>query len=736
MDNNKRVYLIIGVITITMLVMGVTTAWFTWHSTTNTDVTFNVNGLDIINTNIDIVGKELYPTNNKENGVVEEFTVKQNNEISTPVCSDFTLTLTTLPTELQHKSFKYKLYNGTNLVGSGNFEGKTQGQVITIATSQTVTSEISTYKLYIWIDGTMDNPLSMGGKSFLFKLSIKASQQENACTPSIITCDADDVTPNTPVLAEGMIPVKYDDTNSKWIKASTDNWYNYDDKMWANAVMISSDTRDSYMSDTIKPVGSEVLEDDILAYYVWIPRYKYQLFNVNSEDMDPIEICTQFESKDTTKSTGSTNGEWLTHPAFTFGTDELSGIWVGKFETSGTASAPTIKPNLKSLVNQNVSEQFATSQKFGTSTYLNGTTEVDAHMMKNTEWGAVAYLKQSRYGLGLTDIANNNSSSYYTGRSTGDANVTGYSSEGTYKYNEGKIIQSVAEGTGTNLDMAFPVSDATYTWTNIGTAENPIWKSATQGVRNSTTTLTYTFTLTDNGAVSFDYSVSSEGSDYLYYTITKDTTVIDNTGTTTRITGTTYGTDDASMSYVSKVHTLSSGTYTLEFTYKKDFSDDKGTDSGYVKNVRVLDSPTINTVSSIGQGGGAASTTGNVYGVYDMAGGAQEYVMGAIKTSDGTGITYSNTGFTASTLPLGSKYVDVYAYGVSESDYTRRILGDATGETWKWYGDIAFFARYAYSWFNRGGISSGGFPAGVFNFNRDYGDASNYYAFRSTLATQ
>ena len=311
MDNNKRVYLIIGVITITMLVMGVTTAWFTWHSTTNTDVTFNVNGIDIINTNVDVVGKELYPTMNKDNGIVEEFTVKQNSDISTPVCSDFTLTLTTLPTELQHKSFKYKLYNGTNLVGSGNFEGKTQGQVITIATSQPITGNISTYKLYIWIDGNMDNPLSMGGKSFLFKLTIKASQQENACTPSIITCDVDDVTPNTPVLADGMIPIKWD--GSKWVKASTDNWYNYSNKEWANAVMVRTDkdsnvngsrSREQYMSAI---EGTKILEDDILAYYVWIPRYKYQLFNVNSEKTDPIEICTQFEGKYATKSKGTSS---------------------------------------------------------------------------------------------------------------------------------------------------------------------------------------------------------------------------------------------------------------------------------------------------------------------------------------------------------------------------------------------------------------------------------------------
>ena len=597
MDNNKRVYLIIGVITITMLVMGVTTAWFTWNSTTNTDVTFNVNGIDIINTNVDIVGKELYPTNNKENGVVEEFTVKQKSKISTPVCSDFTLTLTTLPIELQHKSFKYKLYNGTNLVGSGNFEGKTQGQVITIATSQPITSNISTYKLYIWIDGeNYNNPLSMGGKSFLFKLTIKANQQENACIPSV-ACDADDVIPSTPVLAEGMIPIKWD--GSKWIKTSTDNWYNYSNKEWANAVMVSSATRDIYMSDITKPIGSEVLEDDILAYYVWIPRYKYQLFNVNSESMDSIEICTQFESKDSTKSAGSTNGAWLTHPAFTFGTDELSGIWVGKFETSVdtnnacyTSSSvancdkeldnPRIKPNRKSLVRQKVSNQFLTSRKFGTINYLtsNGASRVDAHMMKNTEWGAVAYLKQSRYGLGITDIANN-------------------------AYNTSIAGNTYIAGCG-------PASETDLT--------------------NVTTTCT---------------------------------------------------------SYTSSAGVMS-------------------------------------------------STTGNATGVYDMAGGAWEYVMGVLKTEDGTGFNYAWSEFTASILPLGSKYVDAYTYGTTSNDqdaYNRRILGDATGETRGWYSDNAYFSNTSQSFFARGGFSLRGAIVGVFHFSAHPGEAVSNGSFRSVLAT-
>ena len=87
-----------------------------------------------------------------------------------------------------------------------------------------------------------------------------------------------------------------------------------------------------------------------------------------------------------------------------------------------------------------------------------------------------------------------------------------------------------------------------------------------------------------------------------------------------------------------------------------------------------------------------------------MAGGANEYVMGVLKTQDGTGLAYSSSGFTTSTLPLGSKYVDAYTFGTSSRDYTRRILGDATGETRGWYSDYAVFPNYYFSFFKRGAI--------------------------------
>ena len=399
---------------------------------------------------------------------------------------------------------------------------------------------------------------------------------------------------NAPLLAEGMIPIKWDGSN--WVKADVTNqdenyrWYNYDEKQWANAVMVNASSRSKYMSAAN---GTTIAEPDVLAYYVWIPRYSYKLFNVNSEKIDPILIDVQFESKTAAKSAGSSNGEYLTHPAFTFGTTELDGIWVGKFETSGTADTPTIKAGLDSLGNQNVSTQFATSQKFTSgTTYLTqaGVSKVDAHMMKNTEWGAVAYLKQSKYGLGTTDMGNN---TYYS---------SGYKA-----------------GCG-------PASETDLT---------------------------------------------------------------------------------------SKTTTCTSYTSTA---------------------------------------GVKSSTTGNIYGVYDMAGGAYECVMGVMQDNTNTSTPMSgystsiNSGFTGKVYNGGnytgtafpsSKYYDLYAFGENSDDssaYARRILGDATSETRGWYSDYMNTNFNATPWFRRSGRPGDGSRAGVFCAQRYNGSAGRDNSFRSALA--
>lgn len=229
------------------------------------------------------------------------------------------------------------------------------------------------------------------------KIDIKYEDNENKI--DIYNSDV----PNEPNLVKGMIPITYNEFKKVWEKADYSNWYDYGNRKWANAVMVTDSSRDNYIN---AKAGSEVKEEDILTYLVWIPRYRYKLFNTLFDKMDPIEINIVFEGKNSSKSNGTKNGEWLTHPAFTFGDQELAGIWIGKFETTGTGDMPTIKPNLVSLTNQNISTQFDTSRKIN---YVvdNEKDKIDAHIAKNVDWGAVVYLSHSKYGICTNGVCNN-----------------------------------------------------------------------------------------------------------------------------------------------------------------------------------------------------------------------------------------------------------------------------------------------------------------------------------------
>ena len=221
----------------------------------------------------------------------------------------------------------------------------------------------------------------------------KVDAQENKYT-EIVLNGAD------PVLNRDMVPVTITNDGIV-IKANTkEKWYSYTEKEWANAVVLNDTTE--------YDAGDMIPEDNIKAYYVWIPRYSYKLF----ESSDPVEIDIAFESNYTAKKANTTVGSYYTHPAFTYGVSEISGFWVGKFETTGTNTVPTIKPymsgnsnsSVKSLTNQKVSEQYTTAHLISNN----------SRMMKNDEWGAVAYLSHSKYGV-KTDIRINNNNGYKTG---------------------------------------------------------------------------------------------------------------------------------------------------------------------------------------------------------------------------------------------------------------------------------------------------------------------------------
>ena len=120
--------------------------------------------------------------------------------------------------------------------------------------------------------------------------------------------------PKSPRLDDNMIPVAF--KNNKWGTVADETWYNYDNKEWANVVVVKDPIK--YKAEPMRN-NFEVLEEDILGHFVWIPRYRYELFNTNDTGWfgtvtndtyvnEAKTINIVFENKNTTVSTGSSNG--------------------------------------------------------------------------------------------------------------------------------------------------------------------------------------------------------------------------------------------------------------------------------------------------------------------------------------------------------------------------------------------------------------------------------------------
>ena len=613
MDKNKRIIIIVSITILLLSIVGGTLAYWSWRTTDaqKTNITFTITsdfscsadgGGDITSGSINLVPTVVSSTTTG-NYIKREIKVTPTiNTTGKIVYMDLWLDIKTLGTGLSNTDyFKYSFTTGSSspedgVVYSGNFRGLVKNNRVRLLLDKEYTSSVTdTYYLWIWLDAEETDSNTMN-QSFHLVLN-------GNCTDS-------KVEPNAPVLDDGLVPIVFDTSNGTVIKtiSNTDaSWYDYSRQEWANAVLVKTSgtkTRAYYKANP----GVTIDESDILAYYVWIPRYSYKIWETGtSANGKEQTIDIQFESADTI-STGTTVGSYITHPAFWWDNDsdgtrdsgeELAGIWVGKFETTGTADSPTILPNVTSLRDQNVSTQFATARKFRTSTYTYGvTSNIDAHMMKNSEWGAVAYLSHSKYGANR-EIYINNSSGYYTGRSGG--NVGG------------------------------------------STAINTVYTDQT-----STT-------------------------QYNIY-----------------------------------------GFYTWD---------------GFLLNYNTNTKSSTRDLTKVG------STTGNMTGVYDMSGGAWEYVMGYYSGASDTFGATSSSNYAGFTSALDSKYWDEYTTtNVLTACNGEICYGHGLSEVYNWYGDFAYFVYANGPWSARGGLFNNGAIAGAFNSNGSNGNASYNSGFRSVLS--
>ena len=286
---------------------------------------------------------------------------------------------------------------------------------------------------------------------------------------------------NAPVLASNMIPVYYDGTDKVWKKADIKNktietrWYNYENHIWANAVTVKEVNRQTYLNAN---VGTPISMDDITTMWVWIPRFNAVTpsnYNGGTQALPNAIDVTFVKSNETAID------------AFTFGTKQLSGFWYAKFETGHTtivtssatnnlgctnetcanANGIIIKPNVTSLRSNQMYGFFFASRSMEQTGNSFGFVkdEVDTHMNKNNEWGAVAYLTQSIYGrctssTSCAEVGINNNSGFRTG--IGAAPGTSSTSSTTNSYDT--VLGMSASTTG-NIYGIYDMSGGAFEYT-------------------------------------------------------------------------------------------------------------------------------------------------------------------------------------------------------------------------------------------------------------------------------
>ena len=330
------------------------------------------------------------------------------------------------------------------------------------------------------------DPAKLASGSYSTAITYTATAKPKpAPTVDPTTCKSGDPQNDCQVdLDANMIPVKYTGTttNAQWTSlanpedsSNQGNWYNYNQKQWANAVTVKDPSK--YKNQT-----KVVDQSDILGFWVYIPRYAYEVMRRDGTDK-PVpaqNFLISFEkttkpkrrpaacpeqgkdyrtqcglNRDYIKGQPSNSGTWATHPAFTFGKKELNGIWFAKFETTGTNTQPTVLPDERHIEgyysNLYIGGFYTVAKSLGvndpnnvggnsvtTTQNAHHLAKLSSHMVNNNDWGAATYLSASKYGAGYNGVqinassANHDSSYGTTGCGPqSNGNTISYSDSGT-----------------------------------------------------------------------------------------------------------------------------------------------------------------------------------------------------------------------------------------------------------------------------------------------------------------
>ena len=414
---------------------------------------------------------------------------------------------------------------------------------------------------------------------------------------------------NAPKLLTGMTPIKFEMPTATAMgtvvqtTAKDTDWYEY------------GTTYDETNDTTTKRWANAQTEDGSM--WVWIPRFAYKItgetidvkFLIGTSDNyydEEGNIQTAQRQKTADQIIDSTK-EYTVHPAFTNessinyangGWDkELTGIWVAKFAAgyaSGNNSAPVKSSNenysqstsyvqatesttgkdgnldarnwldgiygskttsikyptfqgttyAMNYINHSDSYKIARALTDDGNIYGLSSNTANSHLMKNSEWGAVAYLSKSQYGQNNKEITTNNINLDSGGRKRTETAgqtgvdsvyaVTGCSSNATDTANNKVTIANLNSATG---DTGVTGSNGTaYKW-NQKTGQNASTTGTIYGIYDiSGGVWERTADFVSNGNVNLlEYGKSLLDEAKVTYTVNGSTkTVTANTGTSTK----------------------------------------------------------------------------------------------------------------------------------------------------------------------------------------------------------
>ena len=318
--------------------------------------------------------------------------------------------------------------------------------------------------------------------------------------------------------------------------------------------------------------------------WVWIPRYAYKITyytdsnytttTTNKTQYGKIDVAfVKYENGQNMFLNSTDSGEitsdptevgagtekWLVHPAFindssnnfaNGGWDrELSGIWVGKFEATGTKTKDSdenvteatisVMPGVSALIDMKIKDQFKYA-KLATFGENISAENLGSHMAKNSEWGATVYLAYSKYGTNGYDVGKNSSSSNYTGGTNTQTNIysTNYGQSTT---NNPYGVYDLRGGSWEYVASYVNYGSSSSDLTNGGTTSGDLYGS---GDEQSTSTKYKTVYTASGTSESDSYNLLSTGN-----TIKKGDAIFETSTSYTGITSWNNGTGNKVLSY-------------------------------------------------------------------------------------------------------------------------------------------------------------------------------------------